>query len=87
MDQRIDDGAFEPPRCSGRSTLQKPESIRSAKDFLKLSGMATVLVSGSYFGGLRSASTNESAKVPSDISLTWLRISLTVATSSSSYGP
>ena len=45
--QRSDGGAPVPPRCSGRSRRHHSESISASYDFLKPSGMVTVLVAGS----------------------------------------
>ena len=45
--QRRVGGAPEPPRCSGRSSRQKPASISAANDFLNDSGIVTEHVLGS----------------------------------------
>ena len=85
--QTIALGIGMPPSSSSMPTLSQPPSMTARTDFLNDSGSATECVSGSNTGGLRSASTNDSATGPSASRLISASISRAVSASRSVYSP
>lgn len=77
------DGAGTPPITSDIPIRHHPASLNAATDRRTESGTLIVCSTGTNRGGLRSASTNESAIGPSDNRATSPRISRTVAESRS----